>query len=75
MQTNNRLITDYYNYSLTIDYENIKNNSYIDYLRRNVKYNENTFITKVDITLINRGAPIINNITTEQRVLNEETGA
>ena len=74
MQTNNRLITDYYNYSLTIDYENIKNNSYIDYLRRNVKYNENTFITKVDITLINRGAPIINNITTEQRVLNEETG-
>lgn len=74
MQTNNRLITDYYNYSLTIDYEDIKNNSYIDYLRRNVKYNENTFITKVDITLINRGAPIINNITTEQRVLNEETG-
>ena len=73
MNTSKKLITDYFNYSLTINHSDIINNSYTHSLDRTIRYPDNTFITRVDVTLINNGQPIINNITSSNVIVRTDT--
>lgn len=73
MNTSKKLITDYFNYSLTINHSDIINNSYTHSLNRTIRYPDNTFITRVDITLINNGQPIVNNITSSNVIVRTDT--
>ena len=73
MNTSNRLITDYFNYSLTINKSDVINNTFTHSLDRTIRYPDNTFITRVDITLINNGKPIVNNITSSNVIIREDT--